>query len=173
MPAVFLQRHTDSLIRVASQKLASSGARLWRALPRFCELGAFLHLLLHAASGACSTRHRARSCSIFIAPECETRNCIQDSQTGKDTDLSPLAAPLSLQTVAADFGTFFGSSDDTADHLHHLLANTLRKELPWLSVQAQARTLGILLLLPHIQEVRLLPCACLDTHPVHSQVQNT
>lgn len=82
---------------------------------------------------------------------------MQAAQTDKSTDALPPAAPLSLEHVAADFGTFFDSSDDIAEHLHHLLSQTLRKELPWLSTQAQAHTLGILLLLPHIQEVRSTP----------------
>lgn len=92
---------------------------------------------------------------------------MQGSQTHKGKDLLPPAAPLSLQHVAADFATFFDSSDDIAEHLHQLLAHTLRKELPWLSIQAQAHTLGILLLLPHVQEVRVLDCESFDAHPLY------
>jgi hypothetical protein len=67
--------------------------------------------------------------------------------------LPQVVVPISLDRTAADFGIFLHGSDDMVEHLHFLLTHTLRKELPWLSTKAQAQVLGIMLLLPHIQEV--------------------
>lgn len=91
----------------------------------------------------------------------EQRYGMQGQHTDSCPDSLPLAAPLSLQHVAADFETFFNSSEDIAQHLNQLLTQTLLKELPWLSPKAQASTLGILLLLPHIQEVRATDFSCI------------
>jgi hypothetical protein len=80
----------------------------------------------------------------------------------------PPASAISLQHVAADFETFFDSSEVIVEELHELLTQTLRRELAWLSHKSQAYTIGILLLLPHIQEVWFICLQLAKILPQHA-----
>jgi hypothetical protein len=65
--------------------------------------------------------------------------------------------PISMDHIMSDYELFFDrlEHDQVTIQVNNLLVHTIPKSFPWTSPQAQAHALAILLLLPHIQEVRL------------------